>query len=42
MSFTGMSVVRLEDGAITGETGLADGVTALNQLGFIRAPVWPA
>jgi predicted ester cyclase len=42
MRFTGMSVVRLEDGAITGETGLTDGVTALNQLGFIRVPVWPA
>jgi predicted ester cyclase len=42
MRFAGMSVVRFEDGAITGETGLADGVTALNQLGFIRVPVWPA
>ena len=42
MRFTGMSVVRLENGAITGETGLADGVTALNQLGLIRVPVWPA
>jgi predicted ester cyclase len=42
MRFTGMSVVRLEDGAITEETGLSDGVTALNQLGFIRIPVWPA
>jgi predicted ester cyclase len=42
MRFTGMSVVRLEDGAITGEIGLADGVTALDQLGFIRVPVWPA
>jgi hypothetical protein len=36
MRFAGMSVIRLEDGAITGEIGLADGVTTLNQLGFIR------
>jgi predicted ester cyclase len=42
MRFTGMSAIRLEAGKIVEETGLADGVTALNQLGFIRVPVWPA
>jgi predicted ester cyclase len=42
MRFTGMSAIRLEAGRITEEIGLADGVTALNQLGFIRVPVWPA
>jgi predicted ester cyclase len=40
--FTGMSVFRLEDGKIVEETGLDDGVTALQQLGFVRIPVWPA
>jgi predicted ester cyclase len=42
MRFTGMSVVRLEDGAIAGDIGLADGVTALAQLGFIRGLPRPA
>jgi predicted ester cyclase len=42
MRFTGMSAIRLEAGRIVEEIGLADGVTALNQLGFIRVPVWPA
>ena len=40
--FTGMSAVRLEAGKIIEEIALADGVAALNQLGFIRVPVWPA
>jgi hypothetical protein len=42
MRFTGMSAIRLKAGKITEEIGLADGVTALNQLRFIRVPVWPA
>jgi predicted ester cyclase len=42
MRFTGMSVFRFEGGKIVEETGLDDGVTALQQLGFIRTPVWPA
>jgi hypothetical protein len=42
MRFSGMSAIRLKAGKIVEEVGLADGVTALNQLGFIRVPVWPA
>jgi SnoaL-like polyketide cyclase len=42
MRFSGMSAIRLEAGKVTEEIGLADGVTALNQLRFIRVPVWPA
>jgi predicted ester cyclase len=42
MRFSGMSAIRLKAGKIVEEIGLADGVTALNQLGFIRVPVWPA
>jgi predicted ester cyclase len=42
MRFSGMSAIRLETGKITEDIGLADGVTALNQLRFIRVPVWPA
>jgi predicted ester cyclase len=42
MRFTGMSATRIKAGKIIEEIGLADGVTALNQLGFIRVPVWPA
>ena len=42
MRFSGMSAIRLKAGKITEEIGLADGVTALNQLRFIRVPVWPA
>lgn len=42
MRFTGMSAIRLEAGKIIKEIVLTDGVTALNQLGFIRVPVWPA
>jgi hypothetical protein len=40
--FSGMSAIRLKAGKITEEIGLADGVTALNELRFIRVPVWPA
>jgi predicted ester cyclase len=37
MRFTGTTVLRLEDGKIVEEIGLDDGVTALTQLGLIRA-----
>lgn len=37
MHFTGTTVLRLENGKITEEIGLDDGVTALTQLGLIRA-----
>ena len=36
MRFTGMTVVRIEDGKIVEEIGLDDGVTALQQLGLMR------
>ena len=36
MRFTGITVLRLEDGKIMEEIGLDDGVTALTQLGLIR------
>lgn len=42
MRFRGMSAIRLKAGKIIEEIGLADGVTALSQLRFIRVPVWPA
>jgi predicted ester cyclase len=42
MRFSGMSAIRLKAGKITEEIGLADGVTALNQLRIIRVSVWPA
>jgi predicted ester cyclase len=42
MRFTGTTVLRVEDGKITDELGLDDGVTALQQLGLIRPVVWPA
>lgn len=42
MRFSGMSAIRLKAGKITEEIGLADGVAALDQLRFIRVPVWPA
>ncbi len=35
MEFTGTTVLKVEDGLITEETGLDDGVTALKQLGLI-------
>jgi predicted ester cyclase len=37
MQFTGMTVLRVENGKIAEEIGLDDGVTALQQLGLIRA-----
>jgi hypothetical protein len=37
-----MTAIRLEAGKIIEEIVLADGLTALNQLSFIRVPVWPA
>jgi predicted ester cyclase len=37
MRFTGTTVLRLENGKIAEEIGLDDGVTALTQLGLIRA-----
>jgi predicted ester cyclase len=42
MRFIGISAIRVEAGKIIEEIALADGVTALNQFGFIRVPVWPA
>ena len=35
MRFTGMTVLKVENGLITQEIGLDDGVTALRQLGLI-------
>jgi predicted ester cyclase len=37
MRFTGMTVLRVENGKIAEEIGLDDGVTALQQLGLMRA-----
>lgn len=37
MQFTGTTVLRIQDGRIAEEIGLDDGVTALRQLGLIRA-----
>jgi predicted ester cyclase len=37
MHFTGTTVLRVKDGKIVEEIGLDDGVTALQQLGLIRA-----
>ena len=37
MRFTGTTVLRLEDGKIAEEVGLDDGVTALRQLGILKA-----
>jgi predicted ester cyclase len=37
MHFTGTTVLRLEGGKIVEEVGLDDGVTALQQLGLIKA-----
>jgi len=37
MRFTGTTVPRIENGKIAEEIGLDDGVTALQQLGLIRA-----
>jgi predicted ester cyclase len=37
MHFTGMTVLRVENGKISEEVGLDDGVTALTQLGLLKA-----
>src|SRR6201988_2628079 len=37
MRFTGTTVLRIKDGMIVEESGLDDGVTALQQLGLIKA-----
>ena len=37
MHFTGTTVLKLKDGKILEEIGLDDGVTALQQLGLIKA-----
>lgn len=37
MHFTGVTVLKLKDGKIIEEIGLDDGVTALTQLGLLRA-----
>ena len=37
MRFTGMTVLRVENGMIAEEIGLDDGVTALRQLGILKA-----
>jgi predicted ester cyclase len=37
MHFTGTTVLRLENGKIVEEVGLDDGVTALTQLGLLKA-----
>jgi predicted ester cyclase len=37
MRFSGTTVLRLEDGKIAEEVGLDDGVTALQQLGILKA-----
>ena len=37
MRFTGTTVLRMKDGKIVEEVGLDDGVTALTQLGLLRA-----
>jgi predicted ester cyclase len=37
MRFTGISILKVEDGLITEELGLDDGVTVLQQLGLIAS-----
>jgi hypothetical protein len=37
MRFTGTTVLRVENGMIAEENGLDDGVTAMQQLGLMRA-----
>lgn len=37
MHFTGTTVIRVADGKVAEEIGLDDGVTALTQLGLLRA-----
>jgi predicted ester cyclase len=41
MRFTGTTVLRVQEGKITEEVGLDDGVTALKQLELIRPVLWP-
>jgi len=36
MRFTGITILKVENGLITEEVGLDDGVTVLRQLGLIR------
>jgi predicted ester cyclase len=36
MRFTGISILKVENGLITEEVGLDDGVTVLQQLGLIK------
>jgi hypothetical protein len=37
MHFTGTTILKVKDGKILEEIGLDDGVTALTQLGLLRA-----
>jgi predicted ester cyclase len=37
MRFTGITILKVENGLITEEVGLDDGVTVLQQLGLIQA-----
>ncbi len=37
MRFRGITIIRVENGLISEEIGLDDGVTALTQLGLISA-----
>ena len=37
MRFTGTTILKVKDGRILEEIGLDDGVTALTQLGLLRA-----
>jgi hypothetical protein len=37
MRFTGTTILKIKDGKILEEIGLDDGVTALTQLGVLRA-----
>ena len=37
MQFTGTTVLRVEGGKVREEIGLDDGVTALQQLGILKA-----
>ena len=37
MRFTGITILKVENGLITEEVGLDDGVTVLQQLGLITA-----
>ena len=39
MRFSGITILKVENGLISEEIGLDDGVTALTQLGLISASV---